>query len=105
MSSVNYSQWMYVQCKECQKKCETDIDVKAHFERVHEFGESLRIYPCELCGFEGDDVTSIKNIWKNIIEMFHQNHNTSNNCPKLQREETKYKGIVIDNEGNINVAD
>ena len=43
MSSVNYSQWMYVQCKACQKKFETDIDVKPHFERVHDFGESLRI--------------------------------------------------------------
>ena len=106
MSSVNDSQWMYVQCKECQKKFETDIDVKAHFERFHEFGESFRIYPCELCGFSGDDVPSIKN------HMEEHNRDVSLELLRIiqlpeitNRRKHNFEDIVKDNESNIDVAD
>ena len=33
--------------------------MKHHTLRVHEYGETCLIYPCEECGFIGDDVTSL----------------------------------------------
>ena len=36
------------------------MDLANHKERVHEYGENYEIYPCEDCGYRGDDIVSIR---------------------------------------------
>ena len=31
-----------------------------HAERIHEYGETCELYPCEECGFSGQDMKSVK---------------------------------------------
>ena len=46
-------------CTICRKEFKNEWDLKHHTLRVHEYGETCLIYPCEECGFIGDDVTSL----------------------------------------------
>ena len=59
MSHANSSDWMLVNCSECDKKFENKADMGHHLVRVHEYGESCFMYPCENCGFIADDVLSL----------------------------------------------
>ena len=46
---------VFVDCAICKKKFENELDVLNHMERVHEYGESFRLYPCDQCGFRAGD--------------------------------------------------
>ena len=46
-------------CTICRKEFKNEWDLKHHTLRVHEYGETCLIYPCEECGFIGDDITSL----------------------------------------------
>ena len=51
---------MYVSCTACDNKFENETDMKYHLERVHEYGESCHMYPCDKCGFSAGDILSLK---------------------------------------------
>ena len=51
LSEANSSTWMYVSCTACDNKFENETDMKYHLERVHEYGESCHMDPCDKCGF------------------------------------------------------
>ena len=46
---------VFVDCAICKKKFENELDVLNHMERVHEYGKSFRLYPCDQCGFRSGD--------------------------------------------------
>ena len=46
-------------CRNCRKVFKNEWDLNHHMVRVHQYGETCSMYPCEECGFIGDDVTSI----------------------------------------------
>ena len=49
----------YVACKVCSKMFENEADVYLHMERVHEYGEECAMYPCEECGYRGQDMIAL----------------------------------------------
>jgi uncharacterized C2H2 Zn-finger protein len=51
---------IYEKCKQCGKLFENELDLFNHETRVHEYGETFDIYPCEECGFRGTDLGAIK---------------------------------------------
>ena len=60
ISNADDSSWKYVVCPECDGKFENELDMKYHLERVHEYGETCAMYPCEQCGFQGRDKVELK---------------------------------------------
>ena len=42
------------------------MDLANHDKRVHEYGETFELYPCEECGFRGTDLVAIKS---HIVEV------------------------------------
>ena len=50
---------VYIDCAICEKKFENELDVQNHMERVHEYGESFLLYPCDQCGFRAGDVREL----------------------------------------------
>ena len=40
---------------------ENEADVYLHMERVHEYGEECALYPCEECGYRGQDKLTLNN--------------------------------------------
>ena len=55
-----------IKCTECDKVFYNESDAKHHNTRVHEYGESCNLYPCELCGFAGGDVNDIEEHIENL---------------------------------------
>ena len=51
---------MFVSCTVCDKKFKNETDIKYHLERVHEYGESYHMYPCDKCGFSVGYVLALK---------------------------------------------
>ena len=47
-------------CTACDKTFENETDMKYHLERVHEYGESFHMYPCDKCVFSVGDVLALK---------------------------------------------
>ena len=60
ISEANSSSWMHVPCPQCSKRFENDGDINYHLVRVHEYGEECALYPCEECGYSGQDLDSLK---------------------------------------------
>ena len=60
VSEASSSVWMYVSCTECELKFENEGDMRHHVIRVHEYGESCLLYPCDECGYSAGDVHSLK---------------------------------------------
>ena len=60
ISNADDSSWTYVTCTECDGKFDNEMDMKYHKQRVHEFGETCSMYPCEECGFQGTDKIQLK---------------------------------------------
>ena len=60
ISNADYLSWTYVICTECDGKFDNEMDMKYHKQRVHEFGETCSMYPCEECGFQGTDKIQLK---------------------------------------------
>ena len=85
ISVANSSEWMYVKCTQCDKKFENEADMNHHLERVHEYGESCLIYPCEYCGFRGADIQSIKD----HVDQEHDSVNESTSLSSSVRSETE----------------
>ena len=40
-----------------------------HIQRFHEYGEECALYPCELCGYRGQDVDALRD----HISEYHEN--------------------------------
>ena len=51
---------IYETCKQCGKAFQNELDVANHELRVHEYGETFDLYPCEECGFRGTDLMEIR---------------------------------------------
>ena len=62
VSEADDSSWKYVACNECDGRFQNEKDLLHHKERVHTYGETCTIYPCEECGFQGTDVLSQKSV-------------------------------------------
>ena len=60
VSEASSCVWMYVSCTECELKFENEGDMRHHVIRVHEYGESCLLYPCDECGYSAGDVHSLK---------------------------------------------
>ena len=52
---------------------ENEADVYLHMERVHEYGEECAIYPCEECGYRGQDKIAINQ----HVKEYHTSNVTS----------------------------
>ena len=50
---------IYETCKQCGKVFENELDLANHEKRVHEYGETFALYPCEECGYRGTDLKEI----------------------------------------------
>jgi uncharacterized C2H2 Zn-finger protein len=74
--STNLEKQLF-ECKECTKVFYNNSDVDIHTSRVHRYGEYCTMYPCEECGFRGDDVRD--------IEEHRQNHKDVGTNPTYQR--------------------
>ena len=61
-------------CKKCDNIFENELDLANHEQRVHEYGETLELYPCEECGFRGTDLVAIKS---HIVEVHRGESNAS----------------------------
>ena len=85
ISVANSSEWMYVKCTQCDKKFENGTNMNHHLERVHEYGESCLIYPCEYCGFRAADIQSMKD----HVHQEHDCENKSTNLSSSVRSETE----------------
>ena len=48
-------------CDQCKRIFKHEDDMNSHKMRVHEFGESFLIYPCEHCCFRGGDLRELEN--------------------------------------------
>ena len=87
LSEANDSSWKYVTCVKCNGKFENEKDLLYHEERVHEYGESGNIYPCDQCGYQGPDIVALKN----HTEQAHK--------------KSYYNGRIKQNLHNINLYD
>ena len=38
----------------------TEADLKFHQSKVHDYGEMCSIYPCDKCGYQGQDLASLE---------------------------------------------
>ena len=45
---------------ECTGNFKNEQDLLYHEERVHGYGESGNIYPCNECGYQGPDIVALK---------------------------------------------
>ena len=110
LSHVSSDSWMHVTCPICDMVFENDGDMKHHQVRVHEYREMCNMYPCEDCGFQGQDVRSLK---VHISES-HTNSSDENNLEQhgiqqlpfySRRIKQNFKGLLIDEEGSIEVEE
>ena len=61
LSHASSDSWMYLTCPTCGMKFQTDEDINPHQFSVHEYGETCNMYPCEDCGYQGQDIVSLQN--------------------------------------------
>ena len=91
-----------------------------HMEREHEYGEECAIYPCEECGYRGQDKIAInqhvKEYHTSNVNSTTINLETSSNTTLEEfgiqrlpiiskRIRQNFDGMVIDDRGNIEVDD
>ena len=57
-----------------------------HAERIHEYGETCELYPCEECGFSGQDMKSLKDHTASV-------HNNTSKVSSLTSE-TSYEKLL-----------
>ena len=102
LSHVSSDSWMHVTCPICDMVFENDGDMKHHQVGVHEYGETCNIYPCEDCGFLGQDVRSLKvHISENNLEQLGIQQ-----LPFYSRRiKQNFNGLLIDEEGSIEVEE
>ena len=55
LSQADDSSWMYMTCNLCNGRFQNEKDLSFHMERVHEYGESCQMYPCDSCEFRTGD--------------------------------------------------
>ena len=111
LSHASSDSWMYVACPTCEMKFQTDEHMKHHQVRVHEYGETCNMYPCEDCGYQGQDIISLQNHLSEAHSDISEAEN-SNNLEGLgivqlpvysKRIKQTFPGLIIDEEGAIEV--
>ena len=105
----------YVPCKVCDMMFENEADVYLHMERVHEYGEECALYPCEECGYRGQDKLNLDTHIKECHNSTTQSINQSDSIleefgiEKLpeysKRIRQNFDDLVIDDQGNIEIED
>ena len=65
---------------------ENEADLHLHMERVHEYGEECAMYPCEECGYRGQDKLSINA----HIQEYHSSDTTLEENTYTTLEENTY---------------
>ena len=116
LSLVSHSSsdsWMYVTCKTCDMKFKNDEDMNHHVVRVHEYGETCTMYPCEECGFQGQDIVSLQNHISEEHSCISEDETSDNledlGIPQLpvysKRIKQTFPGLIIDDEGVIEAED
>ena len=80
--------------------------MKHHKERVHEYGETCNIYPCEDCGFQGQDIRSLK---QHISESHDETCLEQLGIKQLpyysKRIKQNFNGLSIDKDGSFEVEE
>ena len=79
ISTANSSYWMLVSCTICNRSFKCESDMYYHVERIHVYGKTCEMYPCEECGFSGQDKKALKD------HMISSHSNT---------EETSYEKLL-----------
>ena len=99
---------VFVPCNQCEKIFENELDAANHELRVHDYGETFDLYPCEECGFRGTDVNEIRN----HIKERHTNESNVE-CDTLEelgifklpevskRIKQNFEGLNINEHGDI----
>ena len=113
LSHASSDSWMYVTCPTCGMKFQTDEDINPHQFSVHEYGETCNMYPCEDCGYQGQDIVSLQNhiseAHSNISEAEQSNNLEDLGIVQLpvysKRIKQTFPGLIIDEEGAIEVDD
>ena len=87
--------------------------MKYHQVRVHEYGETCNMYPCEDCDYEGQDIISLQNHVSEAHSSIFKAVNSKNLedlgiiqlqvYSKLKKQ--TFPGLIIDEEGGIEVDD
>ena len=111
------STWKYVPCNVCDMHFDNEADVSFHMIRVHEYGEECALYPCEECGYRGQDRISLNNhIQEEHSEVTVESVRDSlmntleeygiRRLPEIsKRIKQNFDGLVIDDDGNIELED
>lgn len=106
LSHVSSDSWMHVTCTICDMVFENDGDMKHHKERVHEYGETCNIYPCEDCGFQGQDIRSLK---QHISESHDETCLEQLGIKQLpyysKRIKQNFNSLSIDKDGSFEVEE
>ena len=83
---------IYETCKQCGKTFQNELDVADHELRVHKYGETFDLYPCEECRFRGTDLLDIRN----HIEISHKVQDTSSLISINQTEDISLEDLGIE---------
>ena len=75
---------MYVNCTICDKKFENELHMNHHRVRVHEYGETCNLYPCEECGFSAGDIDTLN---EHVGNGHNETFSASHEAEKLLSEE------------------
>ena len=130
LSNADSTLGKYVPCKTCNMMFENEADLHLHMERVHEYGEECAMYPCEECGYRGQDKLTINahiqvyhssntTFEETTYTTFEETTNTTNSTTNSTLEEfgvkrlpeiskriwQNFDGLVIDKEGHIEVEE
>ena len=113
LSHASSDSWMYVTCPTCGMKFQTDEDMNHHQVWVHVYGETCNMYPCEDCGYQGQDIVSLQNhiseAHSNISEAEQSNNLEDLGIVQLpvysKRIKQTFPRLIIDEEGAIEVDD
>ena len=74
----------------CGRRFENKSDIEFHVQRFHEYAEECALYPCELCGYRGQDINALNS----HISENHQNPEKSIDSPKVVPDLVVHKRIV-----------
>ena len=93
-------------CDICKMKFKNEEDMEYHRSRVHEYGETCCMYPCEKCGYQGQDLESLEEHIKESHVLSDLEELGIVKLPVYSRRiKQTFPGLVIDEEGSIDIEE
>ena len=62
-------------------------NVLYYVQRVHEYGETCELYPCEECGFQGTDLSSLQKHNNEMHKKLHYNKRIKQNLHNIDLDD------------------